>query len=113
MSKEMTKEDATQFFAQLFGGEHHIPGTKGVMPFGEGWCVNTWQDFATFDGNLLTELVFMAHDKAVRVEIVNGGTKRVKIVIHQRVREGRLYDRHPTLEEAVTEWRKTRRVEKV
>jgi len=104
----MSKETAIQFFALLFCGEHHIPGgLKGVKEYGEGWCVNALESFATFDGNMLTELVFLAHDKAVRAEIKGGGPHRVKICIWQRTREGRLYDRHPTLEEAVAGWRKT------
>lgn len=110
MSKAMSKEAAVQFFACLFCGEHHIPphgGPDGVKPFGEGWCVNTWENLATFDGNLLTELVFLAHDKAVRAEVKQGGPYKVKICIWQRAREGRLYDRHPTLEQAVAEWRKS------
>lgn len=107
MAKPMSKENAVSFFATLFGGEHHIPGgTKGVKPFGDGWCVNGSFDLATFDGNLMTELVFLAHDKAVRAEIQGSGPKRLNIAIFQRVREGRMYDRHPTLEEAVEQWRK-------
>ena len=102
----MSKEDAIQFFAQLFHGEHHIPhGSKGVKEFGAGWCVNTSHDFATFDSNELTRLVFMAHDRAVRVEIRPASPQYLKICIWQRQRDGDLYHRHPTLEQGVAQWR--------
>lgn len=100
----MTKEQATAFFAELFCGEHRIP-RGGVQPFGLGWCVNTWVDLSTFDQDKLTRLVFLAHDRCVRAEITHSGPRMVRICIWQRIREGGITDRHPTLEQAVSAWR--------
>lgn len=101
----MTKEQAEDFFGELFYGKHHIPGE--VKPFGVGWKVNAYGgSLSTYDFNNLTRLVFLAHDKCVRAEIVQGGPGRVGIAIWQRAgREGDIYARHPTIESALDEWR--------
>jgi hypothetical protein len=103
---EMTKESATEFFAEFFGGEHHFPDE--LKPWGPGWCIKSDQrDFSTYDYDGLTRLVLMAHDRCVRVEIIPCG-KRLQIAIHQRhAREGRMTERHPTIEMALARWRET------
>jgi len=95
----MTKEKATSFFAILFGGYHHI-GAE-IKQCGYGWQINTGKSFATYDGDLLTRLVLMCHQYAVRAEVENGGPGRIKIKIWQRQREGKLYERHPDIHTAI------------
>lgn len=102
----LDKEAAIEFFADLYGGEHHIPGYRdGVKPFGEGWSVNSAGDLSTFDFNTLTRLVLMAHDRCIRASVLPGGPGKIKIAIWQRQRTGSYSQRHPTLEEALTAWR--------
>jgi len=103
MDEEMDKEVATQFFADFFGGKHHIPAE--IREWGLGWCLNTFQELSTFDYNSLTRLVFMAHDRCIRVAILPSGPGRVKIVIWQRERQGGVTERHPTIEDALRTWR--------
>ena len=101
----MTKEKATEFFAEFYRGDHHIP-RSGIKPFGDGWCVNHGGDLSTWDFNDLTRLVFLAHDSCVRVSIIPSGSRVVKIAIWQREgREGRMSRRHPTIEQAEKSWR--------
>ena len=101
----MEKQDAIDFFSTLYRGEHHIPA-GGIKPFGQGWSVNHYSSLATFDFDELTRLVFLAHDRAVRVEIMQGGPRAVKIAIFQRQRTGdNAWQRHPTIDEALTMWR--------
>lgn len=102
--------DAVDFFATIFGGAHHIPGPKhggdNVREWGEGWCVITSGDLATYDGDVLTRLVILAHDRLVRVAVSPTGM-RLRIEIHQRgARTGSVWERHPTIETAVDNWRK-------
>lgn len=97
-------QEAEDFFSELYLGKHHIPAK--IKPFGQGWCINHSGDLSTFDGNTLTRLVFLAHDKCMRVEIQQGGRKAVKIAIWKRVRYGSIYERHPTIEDALVQWRK-------
>jgi hypothetical protein len=71
------------------------------------------QSMATFDGDLLTRLVFAAHDHGIRVEICGVGRRDAMcLVFHPRQhrQDGPMYARHPTLEEAVAGWRATNRV---
>ena len=99
----MNKGQAVEFFAELFLGEHHIP-RSGVKEFGLGWAVIYDGGFSTFDADMLTRLVFLAHDRCVRTDVSRAGT-HMRISIWQRVREGWMSQRHPTLEAAISDWR--------
>jgi hypothetical protein len=101
----MTKEEATEFFGVLFRGEHHIPSE--VKPWGRGWKVSTHSGrLATFDFDDLTRLVFLAHDRCVRAEIIQSGPGRVGIAIWKRHgRSGDMYSRHPSIKCALVNWR--------
>lgn len=102
---ELTETEATDFFSEFYGGEHHIPGYKPKR-FGPGWCVNHDRgDLATFDFNQLTRLVFMAHDKCIRVGLNAKRNNIIEIAIHKRQREGGMSERHPTLEQAIEKFR--------
>ena len=109
---DMTKEEAVRFFSTLYFGEHHIPargccGVHGVREFGPGsWYVNHHGDMATYDYDLLTRLVFLAHDSCYRASVENGGPRQVKIVIWKRSgRGGGICHGHPTIEYALEKWR--------
>ncbi len=103
---KMSLEEARDFLGSIYGGTHNLPGE--VKPFGYGWCLNHQGDLATFDGDQLTRLVFLAHDRCVRVSILNSGPRMVRIVIHPRMgREGGFSVKHPTIEDALAVWRKT------
>lgn len=97
--KHLTKEQATQFFSAFYGGEHHIPSE--VKSFGYGWAVIQNNEIATYDFNAMTRLVVMAHDLCVRVEVSAVSKHTLKVAIWKRQREGAIYKRHPTLEQAV------------
>jgi hypothetical protein len=99
----LTKEEATAFFAALYQGEHHFPSK--MQPYGEGWSMSHFGSLATFDADDLTRLVLLAHDRCIRVEVGQGGPNRLRIAIHKREREGRMYGRHPTIEQAISSFR--------
>jgi hypothetical protein len=103
----MTIEEATDFFEELYYGTHHFPNK--IKAFGSGWSMNHFGDLSTYDGNLLTRLVFLAHDKCYRAEIQHSSSKYcLKICIWKRyVREGSIEKRHPTIETALDKWRET------
>lgn len=103
--KELTEQEAIDFFSEYYGGEHHIPGFKPKQ-FGLGWCVNDNRgDIATFDFNGLTRLVLMAHDKCIRVGLQPIRNGLMTISIHKREREGSMSERHPTIEQAIEKFR--------
>lgn len=97
--------ECAKLAARLHGGFHHMAKVK---EWGQGIKVQTYPHrLSTFDFNMLTELVFAAHDECVRIEIAQGGPGRVALVLHRRhQREGRMTERHPTVETALAEWRK-------
>lgn len=99
-------EEAEHFFSIFYRGKHHIPRSK-IKPYGSGWCVNYSGDLSTFDGNMLTRLVFLAHDMCFRASIHPSGPGRIKIAVWKRDgRIGRMYERHPTINEALEVWAK-------
>lgn len=100
--RPLTEQEALDFFSELYGGQHHIPGDK-VHRWGEGWMVKDHSgELATFDHNMLTRLVIMAHDYCCRVSISPHGPGRMKICVWRRFgREGHIFDRHPTMEQAI------------
>jgi hypothetical protein len=85
-----------QLLIALYGGKHHL---SAVYEWGSGIKMRE-RVLSTFDWNTLSELVFLAHDRAVRVQITDGW-----IILHARQREGDISPGHPTLEEAIFRYR--------
>lgn len=105
MSVELSapfKERAEAMLARVFRGIHHVNSLKHESPTC-CTCIHLGE-ISTFDFDELTRLVFGAHDFCLRVEIKQGGPNRLKIRVTDRTREGLVYDRHPTLQEAREKW---------
>ena len=60
---------------------------------------------ATWDGDALTRLVFLAHDATLRLAIQPASPQYIRLLFHPRKREGSLFERHPTIEDALAQWR--------
>jgi hypothetical protein len=106
---EFTEEEATEFFARVFRGKHHIPGRLKRL-HRRGWAIASGDGhLSTFDSDFLTRLVVHAHDCAIRVEIQPCNMQRVRILAHKRSRDGEpnypLATSHPTLEAAAEKFR--------
>lgn len=93
----------------LVGGSHHIYGGK-IQPAGNGILINIRNHgWSTFDFNLLTRAVIMAHDRMIRLEINPSGPGLLKLIFHKRQgREGMMHERHPTIEQAIIDCREWR-----
>lgn len=86
----------------LFSGEHHVSGK--LHEWGTGIALNTYQvgAFSTFDFDKLTRAVLMAHDRMIRFSIEPSGPGMLKLTFFKRhTRDGRMCERHPTIEEAI------------
>lgn len=96
------QQECYRLFCDLVGGEHHLCGR--VLTWGKGLRWNmTSSRLATFDFDGLTWLVLLAHDRCIRVEIIPSGPGMVGLTAHRRhSREGDMYSRHPTMEQAIT-----------
>jgi len=98
------------FLCDMFGGSHHVH--EKVHPVCDfGIKINTQRDFATYDFNLMTQIVIMAHKRAIRVEFSGSGPNMVKLTItaRQHDKESKLsyYERHPSLEDLITKCKET------
>lgn len=98
------QEECYQLLADLYQGAHHLGGV--VKEWGTGVQLNTSRDFSTFDFNLMTVLVVLAHDRMIRAEITHSGPGLVRVCLWKRKsRGGRMYERHPTLESHIQQIR--------
>ena len=98
-----TLEEAERFFHRHFRGAHHCPEIK---EYGTGWKVAAHCGLSSFDFEDLTRLVFLAHDMCVRIEIIQSGPRRIGIAMWQRrARDGSSMERHPTIDQALADWR--------
>lgn len=98
--KHLTLEEATEFFSELYYGEHHLPSK--IKKWGTGFCVEDFAGMATFDYSTLSRFVVMCHDKCIRGEIKPSSPRTMKVCIWKRQgREGSISERHPTIEAAV------------
>ena len=101
------QQECYRFLCDLYCGEHHVHGK--LHEWGTGIRLNTHQvhHFATFDFDMLTRAVVMAHDRMIRFVIEPSGPGMLGLVMHKRhVREGQMSVRHPTIETAIKTIRK-------
>lgn len=69
--------------------------------------VDTAAGLSTWDGNGLTRLVFLCHDRGYRLDIEPCNMRYLTLWFHpRRSRVGSTYERHPTIEEALETHRK-------
>jgi len=88
------------------GGEHHL---ANVYHLGDGLQMSTREDLATFDCDLLTWLVVLAHRNRCRVSV--GPSEPGRVAVHVWARqavnvwarqpEGGLCKRHPGLDDLI------------
>ena len=82
-----------------YGGAHHVGTVK--IGSGGGWVEAVhYGEIATADSDLMTRLVVLAHDAAVRVSVQPSGPRHLRIMLHPRMRSDRNMTNHRTLEDA-------------
>jgi len=101
------QNECFELLADLFQGYHHI--CSEPKEHGTGIALNTsCHRLATFDFSGLTRAVFLAHDRMIRLEIRPSGPGMLKLMLHKRhKREGRMHERHPTVEQALAAHRES------
>ena len=79
-----------------WGGDHYVR-----------FIVNAWGGrLCTVDGDGLTRLVIGAHEEMIRIDVSPHSFHCLEILMHRRLtREGCLSKRHPTIEQAVENYR--------
>lgn len=87
----------------VFAGIYHIPLTRLRAVEWSNNCyiqIRLSNDWSTFDSDNLTALVVAAHDLALRVTLSPCNPHYLELMFHERQREGSIYARHPTIEDA-------------
>lgn len=69
-------------------------------------ALSAYPSLSTFDADYLTRLVVGAHDAGIRVSIRPINFTHLEFMFHPRVRGGDLYNRHPTILEAIRTMRR-------
>lgn len=89
-------EKVDRFVSDVFGGVHRVAKLEQK---GHYFLCIPRGTLATYDDDKLTRIVIASHKYGIRAEIDNHGMRGLKILLHNRVsREGRMFDRHPTIE---------------
>ena len=70
---------------------------RRVVHWGFGLRMTWFSEVATFDGNALTRLVLLAHERRCRVAISPASPRHISIEVHARKEQGRFCERHPGL----------------
>lgn len=94
----------------MYGGDHHVFG-KVVAAGRTGIEINTRThgSMSTFDFCMLTRAVVLAHDRCIRFSVAPSGPGMLKLIFHKRnLREGRMHERHPTIEQHIADLRNGR-----
>ncbi len=98
-------EAVANLLGDLFAGIYHLNYTslRKVDWTNPRWIVfNLDRHLSTFDSDELTRLVVLCHDRCLRCDLKGKAPGIVELMFHQRhAREGRMYERHPTIETAV------------
>ena len=101
--------EVADILGQVYEGIYHI--SRAALHERVKWDDNLFimivvtDGISTFDFNVLTRLVILCHDRAVRLEINSAGFGYLRLFFSQRVREGSMTKRHPTMEQAIAEIR--------
>jgi hypothetical protein len=108
---------------QVYGGLYHLPDVtsqRWFEPHGVFVRLHAGHELASFDGSELTALVVLCHDAAIRFAVSVQRVRRrceetrrsyvqsvLALSFHQRRHgEGHLFERHPTMDEAVERFRR-------
>jgi hypothetical protein len=93
------QEKAEHWVSDVFGGVHRVAKFEFKQHY--FLCVPRGT-LSTFDDDYLTRIVIASHRYGLRAEVDNHGMRGLKILLHNRVgREGRMWERHPTLETVI------------
>lgn len=96
---------------QVYEGLHHIPASSvGMAAWDDAYRISVIvpDGMATFDDSKLTGLVVLCHDELLRLEIRGSGVGRLVLwFTPRRIRSGSRFERHPTIETQIRQWRPT------
>jgi hypothetical protein len=103
--------DVADLLGELFYGIYHIESRQlNRVDWSDPRCISIsigWRSWSTIDDSTLTRLVFLAHHRAIRVNVDASTHRYIKLLFHQRKRGTDGMRCHPTLDEAVKRFMST------
>lgn len=91
------------------GGIYNAPISWDAIHWGPRQLIVPWRFnnvFGTFDFSGLTVFVFLCHEARIRGYLESGAPGGLKIWLSERSHEGGVTQRHPSLDEALADFRK-------
>lgn len=107
---DILRERVVRILNKTFGGIHHVPSWENRE---EAEGPNAYINFtyfsglATYDFDYLTRLVIGAHEECVRLNINPVAYRYSRLSFSLRQREGSMMERHPTIEQAIEQYRRS------
>lgn len=108
LKRELTpfQTKVADIIGMVAGGIYNAPISWKSAEIDSRFVSVVWRDeFATWDFDALTKLVFLAHTARIRVSMSAVGPRYTRVMFHPRVHEGCVGKRHPSLDEAVAAFR--------
>lgn len=101
-------EEVANLMGELASGLYHIEGITRADWNAIHTITVTIRDekFSTYDSDWLTRLVFLCHERDVRVSMKAAAFKYFRLIFTKVTKEGFFREHHPTLEEAIKAWRR-------
>lgn len=98
---------AANIIGIVAGGIYNAPIKWATADFTERRVTVKWlcADFATWDFDQLTKLVLLAHAERIRISIAPVAPRYLSVYLTPRLAEGRMAQRHPSLDEVVADFR--------
>lgn len=99
-------ERAARLLAIWLYGLHHLPRLDEI-DWADPHCIELrWScELSTYDNNMLTHLVVLAHQHALRLEISPRSREYLTLRFHGRAHDAAaMHKRHPTIQQALSRW---------
>ena len=96
-------KEVADLLGDLFFGIYHLPSVAlRKVDWGNDLCIRITlsTSMATFDGDKLTRLVVLSHDRMLRVDLGPCNFQHMELLVHKRKNRegGDTYHRMPTME---------------
>jgi len=91
-----------------FGGVYNAPISWDKVEINKDWLTVIARDdnrMATWDGNILTYLIFLCHEARIRLEIEARARMYFKLLFLERDNSKTFTNGHPNLDEAIADFR--------
>jgi hypothetical protein len=96
-------KDVADILGQAFLGIYHIEKSarKTDWTNKQYIVIAIRTNLSTVDTDILTRLVVLCHDRAIRMDISSRAFGVLELMFHRRRRSGGIMHRHPTIEQAI------------